>query len=108
MRPARPQRASAAAAATARMERHLKQNMELGEQWIQKDGGVLIWQRQTRLTKGLFGKSPAVQVVIGIEHTVVLLTAVGCVYICDGRRGQLGHGDTADNLVLTQVVVEHF
>ena len=64
--------------------------------------------RPMRLDKALFGASPAVQVACGWFHTVVL-TADSRVLTCGrGDRGQLGHGDKAHKLVLTQVEVEHF
>jgi len=64
--------------------------------------------RPMRLDKALFGASPAVQVACGWAHTVVL-TADSRVLTCgSGDRGRLGHGDTADKLVLTQVGMGHF
>ena len=64
--------------------------------------------RPIRLDKTLFGASPAVQVACGYAYTVVL-TADNRVLTCGaGDRGQLGHGDTVNKLVLTQVGVEHF
>jgi len=60
-------------------------------------------QRPTRLGKDMYGGSPAVMVSCGYYHTLVL-TDVGCVFSCGwGLHGQLGHGDTADTLVLTFV-----
>jgi len=63
-------------------------------------------QRPTRLGKEMYGGSPAVMVSCGGRHMLVL-TGVGLVWSCgDGRSGRLGHGDTADKLVLTLVGAE--
>eukprot|EP00277_Geminigera_cryophila_P002326 CAMPEP_0179427482 /NCGR_PEP_ID=MMETSP0799-20121207/13417_1 /TAXON_ID=46947 /ORGANISM="Geminigera cryophila, Strain CCMP2564" /LENGTH=482 /DNA_ID=CAMNT_0021202547 /DNA_START=278 /DNA_END=1726 /DNA_ORIENTATION=+ len=65
-------------------------------------------QRPARICKEVYGGSPAVMVACGAEHTVVL-TAVGCLWSCGwGFFGQLGHGDTADKLVMTLVGEEGF
>ena len=70
-------------------------------------------QRPVRLRKQMYGESPAVMVGCGGTirrrggHTLVL-TGVG-VWSCGwGEFGQLGHGDTADQLVLTRVGGETF
>jgi len=63
-------------------------------------------QRPARIGKEMFGGSPAVMVACGSNHTLVL-TALGCVWSCGcGLFGQLGHGDMADQLVLTLVAEE--
>jgi len=65
-------------------------------------------QRPTRLGKEMYGASPAVMLSCGSDHTLVL-AGVGYVWSCgDGYYGQLGHGDTADKLVLTLVGSEVF
>ena len=64
-------------------------------------------QRLARLRKERFGGSPAMMVSCGGKRTLVL-TAVA-VWSCGcGSYGQLGHGDTADKLVLTLVGAEGF
>lgn len=61
-----------------------------------------------RLDKELWGGLPAVQVSCGWAHTIVLTTD-GRVFTCgDGENGKLGHGDTQDKSMPTQVEVEHF
>jgi len=65
-------------------------------------------QRPTRLGKEIYGGSPAVMVSCGGRHTL-LLTSLGCVWSCGaGGLGQLGHGDTAGQQVLTLVGTEGF
>jgi len=65
-------------------------------------------QRPVRLGKEMYGGSPAVMVACGGAHTLVL-TVAGLVWSCGwGLFSQLGHGDTADKLVLTLVAVEGF
>jgi len=64
-------------------------------------------KRTKRMGKEMYGGSPVEMVPCGQEHTL-LLTAVG-VWSCGwGDYGQLGHGDTADKLVLTLVGAEGF
>jgi len=64
-------------------------------------------QRPARLRKERFGGSPAMMVSCGGEHTLVL--TADAVWSCGcGSYGQLGHGDTADKLVLTLVGAEGF
>ena len=75
-------------------------------------GGREPKQCPTRLGKEMYGGWPAVMVSCGDNHTLVL-TAVDCVspavWSCGwGLHGQLGHGDTADKLVLTLMGAEGF
>jgi len=63
-------------------------------------------KRPLQLGKELFGESPAVMVACGHNHTLVL-TACGRVFSCGcGGCGQLGHGDTSDQLLLMLVAAE--
>jgi len=56
----------------------------------------------------MLGASPAVMVACGGRHTLVL-TADGRVWDCgDGGFGRLGHGDSSDLLVMTNVRMERF
>jgi len=91
---------------------------------VTKDGALWSWgnghsgqlghgdraprQYPERLDRKIFGRSPAVMVACGHEHTLVL-TAMGCVWSCGfGHYGQLGHGDQVEKLVLTLVAKEQF
>jgi len=65
-------------------------------------------QRPERLGREIFGKSPVVMVACGCNYTLVLTTA-GLAWNCGhGNDGQLGHGNTVDQLVLMLVAAKHF
>jgi len=65
-------------------------------------------ERPERLGREMFGRSPAVMVACGCNYTLVLTTA-GLVWSCGhGNDGQLGHGNTADQLVLMLVAAKYF
>jgi len=65
-------------------------------------------QRPERLSRDMFGGSPAMMVACGGVHMLVL-TAVGLVWSCGaGANGRLGHGNEADELVLKLVAAERF
>ena len=91
---------------------------------VTKDGALWSWghggyrqlghgdceprQRPEWVGREMFGGSSAVMVACGRCHMVVL-TVMGLVWSCGNRAsGRLGHGDTADQLVLTLVAAEWF